>query len=109
RRRHGGRRLRGAGGGVVSRRDGRGPEDLRPLRFTRDFTEFAAGSVLVEMGRTTVICTASVEDRIPPRLRGKGRGWVTAEYSMLPGSTAERTDREAVKGKLSGRTQEIQR
>src|SRR3982074_1779986 len=94
---------------MTKRADGREPEDLRPLRFTRDFTEMAAGSVLVEMGRTKVICTASVEDRIPPWLRGKGRGWVTAEYSMLPGSTTERTDREAVKGKLSGRTQEIQR
>ena len=94
---------------MTKRADGRAPEDLRPLRFTRDFTEFAAGSVLVEMGRTKVICTASVEDRIPPWLRGKGRGWVTAEYSMLPGSTTERSDREAVKGKLSGRTQEIQR
>ena len=94
---------------MTTRPDGRGPEDLRPLNFTRDFTEFAAGSVLVEMGRTKVICTASVEDRIPPWLRGKGRGWVTAEYSMLPGSTSERTEREAVKGKLSGRTQEIQR
>ena len=94
---------------MTKRADGREPEDLRPLKFTRDFTEMAAGSVLVEMGRTKVICTASVEDRIPPWLRGKGRGWVTAEYSMLPGSTPDRSDREAVKGKLSGRTQEIQR
>src|ERR1043165_4043864 len=94
---------------MTQRADGRGPEDLRPLNFTRDFTEFAAGSVLVEMGRTKVICTASVEDRIPPWLRGKGRGWVTAEYSMLPGSTTERTEREAARGKVSGRTQEIQR
>src|SRR5204862_309402 len=100
---------RGSERAMTTRADGRGPEDLRPLRFTRDYTEFAAGSVLVEMGRTKVICTASVEDRIPPWLRGKGRGWVTAEYSMLPGSTTERTDREAAKGKLSGRTQEIQR
>src|SRR5438876_3917154 len=94
---------------MTTRADGRGPEDLRPLRFTRDFTEFAAGSVLVEMGRTKVICTASVEDRIPPWLRGKGRGWVTAEYSMLPGATSERGEREAARGKQSGRTQEIQR
>jgi ribonuclease PH len=92
-----------------ARRDGRGPEDLRPLTFRRDFTELAAGSVLVEMGRTKVLCTASAEDRIPPWLRGKGRGWVTAEYSMLPGSTSERSEREAVRGRLSGRTQEIQR
>src|ERR1044072_6794915 len=94
---------------MTTRADGRSPEDMRPLRFTRDFTEFAAGSVLVEMGRTKVICTASVEDRIPPWLRGKGKGWVTAEYSMLPGSTSERSEREAARGKVSGRTQEIQR
>jgi ribonuclease PH len=91
------------------RRDGREPEDLRPITFTRDFTEFAAGSVLVEFGRTRVLCTASVEERVPPWLRGKGRGWVTAEYSMLPGATSERNDREAARGKQSGRTQEIQR
>ncbi len=92
-----------------TRRDGREPDDLRTLAFTRDFTEFAAGSVLVEFGMTRVLCTASVEERVPPWLRGKGRGWVTAEYSMLPGSTSERNDREAAKGKQSGRTQEIQR
>ena len=91
------------------RRDGRDPDDLRALAFTRDFTQFAAGSVLVEFGQTRVLCTASVEERVPPWLRGKGRGWVTAEYSMLPGSTSERNDREAAKGKQSGRTQEIQR
>ncbi|MGZ4804185.1 MAG: ribonuclease PH [Acidimicrobiia bacterium] len=91
------------------RKDGREPDDLRPISFTRDFTELAMGSVLVEMGRTRVLCTASVEDRVPPWLRGKGRGWVTAEYSMLPGSTPERVDREATRGKQSGRTQEIQR
>jgi ribonuclease PH len=94
---------------MTKRIDGRGPEDLRPLTFRRDFTEFATGSVLVEMGRTKVICTASAEERVPPWLRGKGRGWVTAEYSMLPGATAERTEREAVRGRVSGRTQEIQR
>jgi ribonuclease PH len=92
-----------------SRRDGRDADELRPVAFTRDFTEFAAGSVLVEFGRTRVLCTASVEDRVPPWLRGTGKGWVTAEYSMLPGSTGERVDREAAKGKQSGRTQEIQR
>jgi ribonuclease PH len=91
------------------RRDGREPGELRPVTFTRDFTEFAAGSVLVEFGRTRVLCTASVEERVPPWLRGKGRGWVTAEYSMLPGATSERSDREAARGKQSGRTQEIQR
>ena len=91
------------------RRDGREPDDLRTLAFTRDFTQFAAGSVLVEFGQTRVLCTASVEERVPPWLRGKGRGWVTAEYSMLPGATTERNDREAARGKQSGRTQEIQR
>jgi ribonuclease PH len=91
------------------RNDGREPDQLRPTAFTRDFTELAMGSVLVEMGRTRVLCTASVEDRVPPWLRGKGKGWVTAEYSMLPGSTPDRVDREAAKGKQSGRTQEIQR
>jgi ribonuclease PH len=94
---------------VGIRRDGREPDDLRALSFTRDFTQFAAGSVLVEFGMTRVLCTASVEERVPPWLRGKGRGWVTAEYSMLPGSTPDRVDREAAKGKQSGRTQEIQR
>jgi ribonuclease PH len=91
------------------RNDGREPDQLRPFAFTRDFTELAMGSVLVEMGRTRVLCTASVEERVPPWLRGSGRGWVTAEYSMLPGSTPERVGREAAKGKQSGRTQEIQR
>jgi len=94
---------------VGSRRDGRDPDELRTIAFTRDFTEFAAGSVLVEFGRTRVLCTASAETRVPPWLRGSGKGWVTAEYSMLPGASAERVDREAAKGKQSGRTQEIQR
>ena len=93
----------------MSRVDGRAPDQLRPLVFTRDYTEMAAGSVLVEMGRTRVLCTASAEEGVPPWLRGKGRGWVTAEYSMLPGSSPERVNREAAKGKQSGRTQEIQR
>ena len=93
----------------MSRVDGRAPDELRPLKFTRDYTEMAAGSVLVEMGRTRVLCTASAEEGVPPWLRGKGRGWVTAEYSMLPGSSPERVNREAAKGKQSGRTQEIQR
>jgi ribonuclease PH len=93
----------------VSRFDGREPDDLRPLRFTRDFTDMADGSVLVEFGRTRVLCTVSAEEGVPPWLRGKGRGWVTAEYSMLPGSSPERVGREAAKGKQSGRTQEIQR
>ena len=91
------------------RRDGREPDDLRPLTFERDFTEFADGSVLVSMGKTRVLCTASVDERVPPWMRGQGKGWVTAEYSMLPGSTPGRSDREVNKGKPSGRTQEIQR
>ena len=91
------------------RRDGRGPEDLRPTTFVRDYTEFAAGSVLVAMGRTKVLCTASLDERVPPWLRGTGKGWVTAEYSMLPGSSPERVEREAARGRQSGRTQEIQR
>ncbi|HVM39866.1 MAG TPA: ribonuclease PH [Acidimicrobiia bacterium] len=91
------------------RKDGREPDDLRPVTFHRDFTEFAPGSVLVEMGRTRVLCTASVEDQVPGWMRGRGRGWVTAEYSMLPGSTGERIRREVDKGRPSGRTQEIQR
>ncbi len=93
----------------MTRRDGRMADDLRPLTFTRDFTEFAAGSVLVEMGKTRVLCTASVDAKVPPWMRGRGKGWVTAEYSMLPGSSPERVGREAAKGKQSGRTQEIQR
>ncbi len=91
------------------RPDGREPDDLRPLSFVRDYTEFAAGSVLVSMGRTRVLCTASVDERVPPWMRGQGKGWVTAEYSMLPGSTTDRSDREVNRGKPSGRTQEIQR
>jgi ribonuclease PH len=91
------------------RKDGREPDELRPVLFVRDFTEFATGSVLVDFGSTRVLCTASLEDRVPPWLRGTGKGWVTAEYSMLPGSTLERSDREAARGRQSGRTQEIQR
>ena len=87
----------------------RQPEQLRPVRLTRNFSRHAEGSVLVEMGDTRVLCTASVEESVPPFLRGRGQGWVTAEYGMLPRSTHTRTDREAAKGKQSGRTQEIQR
>ncbi|HEX5616043.1 MAG TPA: ribonuclease PH [Acidimicrobiia bacterium] len=94
---------------MAVRASGREPDELRVVRFTRDYTEMAHGSVLVEFGRTRVLCTASVEDRIPPWLKGSGRGWVTAEYSMLPGSSPERVTREASRGKQSGRTQEIQR
>src|SRR5580658_8046979 len=93
----------------LKRRDGRRPDELRPVELIRDFTEFAAGSVLALMGKTRVLCTASVEDDVPRWMRGTGKGWVTAEYSMLPGSSRERIGREAAKGKQSGRTQEIQR
>jgi ribonuclease PH len=91
------------------RADGREPDDLRPIELVRDFTEFAAGSVLIRMGRTVVLCTASVAEEVPRWMRNTGRGWVTAEYSMLPGSSPERIDREAARGRQSGRTQEIQR
>ncbi|MBU6515403.1 MAG: ribonuclease PH [Acidobacteriota bacterium] len=91
------------------RADGRTAEQARPLSFERDYTEMALGSVLVSFGRTRVLCTASVQDDVPRWLRGTGKGWVTAEYSMLPGSTPERANREAAKGRQSGRTQEIQR
>ena len=91
------------------RTDGRTPNEARPLSFQRDFTEMADGSVLVSFGRTVVLCTASVEQDVPRWLRGSGKGWVTAEYSMLPGSTPDRASREAARGKQSGRTQEIQR
>ncbi len=87
----------------------RQPDQLRPVRITRNFTRHAEGSVLIEMGDTRVLCTASVEENVPPFLRGKGQGWVTAEYGMLPRSTHTRTAREAAKGKQTGRTQEIQR
>jgi ribonuclease PH len=93
----------------VERVSGRTADELRAVVFTRDYTEMANGSVLVEFGRTRVLCTASVEERVPPWLKGSGKGWVTAEYSMLPGSSPERVGREAAKGKQSGRTQEIQR
>ncbi len=82
---------------------------IRPIQFLRSYTRYAEGSVLVSMGQTKVLCTASVSEEVPPFLRGKGKGWVTAEYSMLPRSTAERTPRAAVKGKIDGRTHEIQR
>ncbi len=94
---------------TITRPSGRAPDELRVVRFTRGFTDHAAGSVLVEFGGTRVICTASVEDSVPGFLRGKGRGWITAEYGMLPGSTHSRVDREAARGKQGGRTVEIQR
>ncbi|MFA6310357.1 MAG: ribonuclease PH [Sterolibacterium sp.] len=91
------------------RPSGRQPDELRAVRITRQFTRHAEGSVLVEFGETRVLCTASVEESVPGFLRGKGQGWVTAEYGMLPRATHTRTAREAAKGKQSGRTQEIQR
>ncbi|MFZ0788174.1 MAG: ribonuclease PH [Chromatiaceae bacterium] len=84
-------------------------DELRPIRFTRGYTRHAEGSVLVEFGDTRVLCTASVEERVPPFLKGQGQGWVTAEYGMLPRATGERTPREAARGKQGGRTLEIQR
>ncbi len=93
----------------MPRPDGRAPEELRPISFERDFTEMADGSCLVSFGRTRVLCTASIADDVPRWMRGTGKGWVTAEYSMLPGSSPERVDREAARGKQSGRTVEIQR
>lgn len=90
-------------------RTNRTSEQLRPLKITRNYTCHAEGSVLVEFGNTKVLCTASVEESVPPFMRGKGTGWVTAEYGMLPRSTHTRSAREAAKGKQSGRTQEIQR
>ena len=93
----------------MTRPSGRRPDELRAIRLTRGFTRHAEGSVLVEFGETRVLCTASVESRVPPFLRDKGRGWVTAEYGMLPRATHTRGEREAARGKQSGRTQEIQR
>ena len=91
------------------RPSGRAPDELRPLSFVRGYTAHAEGSVLVGFGGTRVLCTASVEDGVPPFLRGAGQGWVTAEYGMLPRATHTRSAREAARGKQSGRTQEIQR
>jgi ribonuclease PH len=91
------------------RADGRTPNQLRPISFQLGVQKWAEGSCLVRFGDTQVLCAATIADRVPPHLRGKGTGWVTAEYSMLPRATAERTDRESVKGKLGGRTHEIQR
>jgi ribonuclease PH len=93
----------------MSRPSGRKPEQARTVSITRDYTMHAEGSVLIEIGNTKVLCTASVEDTVPGFLKGKGQGWITAEYGMLPRSTHTRTAREAAKGKQSGRTQEIQR
>ena len=89
--------------------DGRSPDQMRPLKMTPDFISTAEGSVLIELGSTRVICTATVDDGVPGFLKGSGKGWVTSEYGMLPRATEERTQREATKGKQSGRTLEIQR
>jgi ribonuclease PH len=89
--------------------DGRGPRDLRPISFQLGVQKWAEGSCLVRFGDTQVLCAATISDRVPPHLRGKGTGWVTAEYSMLPRATAERSDRESAKGRIGGRTHEIQR
>jgi len=94
---------------VFARTGGRTADQLRPVRITRGFTIHAEGSVLIEFGQTRVLCTASVEEKVPPHKRGSGEGWVTAEYGMLPRATHTRSDREAARGKQSGRTQEIQR
>jgi ribonuclease PH len=96
-------------GGGQHRADGRTPGQLRRVKFLLDAQKWAEGSCIIEMGDTRVLCSASVEDRVPPHLRGKGVGWVTAEYSMLPRATNERTQREVVKGRQGGRTMEIQR
>lgn len=91
------------------RADGRQPNELRPVRITPNYNKHAEGSVLIEVGDTKVICTATIEERVPPFLKNQGKGWVTAEYSMLPRATQVRNQREASKGKLGGRTMEIQR
>ena len=93
----------------MSRSDGRAPDQLREVRIILDFIKHAEGSCLIEFGDTKVICTASIEEKVPPFLKGTGQGWITAEYSMLPRATVQRTVREAARGKLTGRTQEIQR
>ena len=93
----------------MARPDGRSNDELRPITFERDFTEMADGSCLVSFGKTRVLCTASIDEDVPRWMRNSGKGWVTAEYSMLPGASPERIDREAARGKQSGRTVEIQR
>jgi ribonuclease PH len=94
---------------MPARTDGRDPDQLRPLAFEPGYLPFADGSVLISLGGTRVICAATIEDRVPPWMRGRGTGWVTAEYAMLPQATPERNQREATKGRLGGRTHEIQR
>ncbi len=96
-------------GTPLFRHDGRAPDQLRPVELTLGVQKWAEGSCLIRVGDTHVLCAATIEDRIPPHLRGKGLGWVTAEYAMLPRATSERTPRESVKGRIGGRTHEIQR
>lgn len=91
------------------RHDGRQPNELRPVHIETNYLKHPEGSVLITVGETKVICTASIEDRVPPFMRGEGKGWITAEYSMIPRATGQRSIREAAKGKISGRTMEIQR
>lgn len=93
----------------MTRFDGRANDQMRPITFERDYTEMAAGSVLVTFGKTRVLCTASIDENVPRWMKNSGKGWVTAEYSMLPGASPERIEREAARGKQSGRTVEIQR
>ena len=93
----------------MKRTDGRKAEELRPVRITRNFIKYPEGSVLIEMGETKVICNATIEERVPAWLKGQGKGWVTAEYSMLPRSTQDRIQRDVTKGKIDGRSMEIQR
>lgn len=93
----------------MKRIDGRELDELRPIKITRNFNRYAEGSVLIEVGNTKVICTASIEDKVPPFQKGTGKGWITSEYSMIPRATETRNQREATKGKQSGRTMEIQR
>ncbi|WP_148895783.1 ribonuclease PH [Geothermobacter ehrlichii] len=94
---------------MFQRPDGRAADQLRPVRFERNYTRYAEGSVLVTFGETRVLCNASVEEKVPPFMKGEGRGWVTAEYAMLPRATHTRSPREAARGRLGGRTMEIQR
>lgn len=93
----------------MNRHDGRQPEQIRQVRITPDYNKYAEGSVLIEVGDTKVICTATIDEKVPHFLKGQGKGWITAEYSMLPRATQTRNQREANKGKLGGRTMEIQR
>ncbi|HEY3071185.1 MAG TPA: ribonuclease PH [Candidatus Limnocylindrales bacterium] len=97
------------GNRTLVRQDGRGPTDLRPVTLTLGVQKWAEGSCQIRVGDTEVLCAATIADRVPPHLRGKGTGWVTAEYSMLPRATAERTERESTRGRIGGRTHEIQR